>query len=77
MDPKVILFDKRILSRNLEKETITQKDLEKHLSSLADLEAECEVIDLDSRDEEEEEHSNDDAHARQAENGTDGNTAAH
>ena len=42
-----ILFDVRLIERNIRQGTITRQDYEKYLSELADREAQADVIDLE------------------------------
>ncbi len=53
MDPREWLFDKRVIRRNLEKGVLTLKAYKEYMKSTPNLVNEYEVIDLDSKDDEE------------------------
>ncbi len=54
MDPREWLFDKRVIRRNLEKGVLNLKSYKEYMKSTPDLVNEYEVIDLDAKDDEEE-----------------------
>ncbi len=45
MDPRSLLYDRRIIRRNLEKGQVSVEEHEQYLKDLKDLKEECEVID--------------------------------
>jgi pyrimidine operon attenuation protein/uracil phosphoribosyltransferase len=51
------LFDKRVISRNIDKGILSQDEYHKHLNNLEDLSGKCEEIDVSLYDDDKEDEA--------------------